>query len=69
LRGPQILGHVLQVDADARPRLKSSTHAIDEHVRGLQMRRRFGMTRLPPRQSCLRVGFLLRAPNLDERAR
>ena len=42
LRRPQLVRHVLQIDADARPRLEASAHRVDEHVgrlRGARPRR------------------------------
>ena len=45
LRGPQLFGNVLQIDADARPRVKPAAHGVHEHVGGLQMRGGLGMAR------------------------
>jgi hypothetical protein len=60
---------VFEVHADARPRPVSTTHRVDEHIRGLEQRRDFGMLRLPTLQPLERLGFVLRAPDLDHRFR
>ena len=43
LRRPQLLRHVLQVDADARPGAEPSAHRVDQHVGRLEVRRRVRM--------------------------
>ena len=64
----QFLGHVLQVDANARPRVKPPAHRIDEHVRWLKMRGSLRMACTPSLEPRKRVVLLLGAPDLDERA-
>ena len=60
-------GNVLQVDADARPRVKTAAHRVDEHIGGLEMCARFRMARPPAIESRKRVLFPARPRNLDER--
>ena len=64
----QFLGHVLQVDTNARPRVKPPAHRIDEHVRWLKMRGSLRMACTPSLEPRKRVVLLLGAPDLDERA-
>ena len=65
----QFFGHVLQVDPNARPGVKPSSHRIDEHVGWLEMRRGLRVARAPALETGKCVLLLFRAPDLDERAR
>jgi hypothetical protein len=67
LRRPQAGGNILQVDAYARPRVKSAAHRIDEDVGGREMSGRVRMTRLPALEARERILFPSCASNLDER--
>ena len=67
LSGPERVGHVLQVHADPRPRVKPAAHRIDEHVGRREVRGRVGMARLPALEPGERIFFLLRTPDLDQR--
>ena len=60
LRRPQLVRHVLQVHADARPGLKAAAHRIDEHVGRLEVRGGLGVARLPALEAGERI-FLLAA--------
>ena len=55
LRRPQLLRHVLQVHADARPGVKPAAHGIDEHVGGREVRGGLGVTRLPALETGERI--------------
>src|SRR6185369_12208762 len=59
--------HVLEIDADARPRVESPAHRVYEHVAGFEMGACVGMSRTPPLETGQRVLFPARAGNLDER--
>ena len=61
LSRPQLVGHVLQVDADARPGREAAAHRVDEHVGRLQVRGRLRMPRLPALEPRERVLLPLRA--------
>ena len=67
LRRPQLLGHVLQIDADARPGRRAAAHRVDQHVGGLQVRSGLGMARLPALEARERSSLSLRAADLDQR--
>jgi hypothetical protein len=58
---------VLEVQTDARPRLKTSSHRIDQHVRWLQMRGSVSMTSTPPLETSERVVLALRPGNFNKR--
>ena len=47
LRRADRLGHVAQVDADARPGRRATAHRVDQHVVDRELRRRLGVSRLP----------------------
>ena len=58
---------MFEVHSDARPGFEATTHTIDEDVRGLEVRGRLWMARLPFLETAKRI-FLLRRPgDLDER--
>src|SRR5262245_23118241 len=67
LRRANLVGHVLQVEADARPGVEASAHRIDEDVGRLEVGGCLGVSRLPPLESRQRVILFLRARDLDER--
>ena len=69
LRGPQRLRHVLQVDADARPGLEAAAHRVDQHVGGLEVRRRVGVPRLPALEAGERVVLRRAAISISGAAR
>ena len=58
--------HMLEIQADSRPRPESPAHAIDEHIGGLKVRGRIGMSRLPALQACERVFLVPRATDFHE---
>src|SRR6478672_6274730 len=47
LRGAELLGDVLKIDANAGPRAVTAAQGVDERVGRLQVRRRFGVPGLP----------------------
>src|SRR5262249_30213556 len=67
LRRTQSFGDVLEVDPDARPCVEASAHRVDQHVCRLQVRRRFGMPRLPPLESFERTLFFFGSADFDQR--
>src|SRR5213079_3324626 len=60
------LGHVTQVDSDARPRARAATHRVDEDVAHLQPPRGLRMARLPAFQPRERVLLVLGLRDGDE---
>ena len=64
---PNVLRHMLQIDANARPVRRSTTHRIDQHVGRCEMRDDVGMTRFPTFEARERIVLALRAADLDQR--
>ena len=58
---------MLQVDPDARPRLKASAHRVHERVRRFQMRGDVGVTCFPTFETGECIRFFSGASNFDER--
>ena len=62
-----MLRYVLQIDADARPRVKASAHRVDEHVGRFEVRRGIRMSRAPALEPRKRSFFFLRAADFNQR--
>src|SRR5689334_25192155 len=58
---------MLQVDANAGPRLKTSTHRIDQDIRGLEMRGCVGVARFPSVETGNRVRLFSCPSDFDQR--
>src|SRR3990172_12955893 len=58
-----------QVHANARPGGRAAAHRVDEHIRRLEVRRRFGVARLPALEPGERILPAFRASDLDQRMR
>ena len=67
LSGPQLFGHMLEIDANARPGAVAPAHGVDQHVRRLQVCRGLRMSRFPALHPRQRVLFTSRTSDLDQR--
>src|SRR5437773_1023977 len=65
-RGALGLGHVAEVDPDARPRGRAAAHRVDEDVVHVQSRGGRRVPRLPALQAGQRVGLVRRPGHRDE---
>ncbi len=67
LRRASCLGHIPQIDPNARPGRRPPAHRIHEHVVDREMRRRFGVLGFPSLEPLERGGFVRRVRHDDER--
>src|SRR6266478_510825 len=67
LRRAQVLGYVLEVDADARPGGGAPAHRVDQDVGGPEVRGGLGVPRLPPLEPRQGVRLPRGAADLDQR--
>ena len=65
--GRSSAGTCSQVHAHARPGGRAPAHGVDQHIRGLEMRRGLGVARLPALEPGQRVFLALGAADLDQR--